>query len=246
MKDIDLNIPGDLLYAVSNMGDGNLSCTWGDGQEVVESRKAFLKTLNLSMQDCINLHLEHGDKVFVVDKKDLGRGMECGEDDLVCDALVTKAPGVNLFLLTADCIPAVFFDQENKVLGVAHLSSVTSNMKLAKKTIDKMCENGAAVENIRVYTGPCIQKESYVFDKPNHKKMEGWDDFLTPRPDGNYCVDLVGYNKNELIKAGIKEENIFISKINTATSSNYFSHYRSKRSEEPEGRFATVVGMKST
>ncbi len=62
-------------------------------------------------------------------------------------------------------------------------------------------------------------------------------------PDGQTTVDIVGYSKRQLIEAGVKEENIEVSDIDTAADSTFFSHYRSKKTGEAEGRFATVVGM---
>jgi hypothetical protein len=38
-------------------------------------------------------------------------------------------------------------------------------------------------------------------------------------------------------------EHIEVSPVNTAISDEYYSHYRSVRSGEPEGRFALLVGL---
>lgn len=55
---------------------------------------------------------------------------------------------------------------------------------------------------------------------------------------------FTGCNRKQLLDMKVKETNIYTSSIDTFKSPEYFSHYRSVRTGEDEGRFATVVGMK--
>lgn len=246
MKNLGYSVPEDLIYGISQIEDGNLSCTWGKAKEVEDNRAKFLRKLGLSIKDCVHMHLEHGDKVFVVGKDDLGRGMMCGKDDLVCDAMVTRDLGVSLFVLTADCLPITFFDPENMVLGLSHASRMNSEMDFTKRVIEVMKKEGAEPKNTKVYMGPCITKDSYFMDYFDSERRSLWGEYASDMDDGRVSLDIVGYNKMQLLDTGIHKENITISGIDTYRSKDYFSHYRSKTSGEREGRFATIAGMKIT
>lgn len=246
MEEILENIHQDLIYAVSNREDGNLSCRYGDAQEVISDREKFLDKLGLTLDDCVMMNLDHVDTVRRVGRDDLGQAMRCGEDSETADALVTNEPGVNLFFLTADCIPAVLYDPAKKVLAAVHLSWITTDLNLVQKTVVKMGEwFGTEAEDILVYMGPGIQKESYKFEVLKQDENSPWGDFIEKEDDGLYHVDVLGYNKKQLIDVGVKESSIYTSGIDTFQSPKYFSHYRSARSTEEEARFATVVGIKN-
>lgn len=74
-------------------------------------------------------------------------------------------------------------------------------------------------------------------------KHEGWNDF-THKTHGGFSVDLKGFIKAELRKAGLQTTDISVSSIDTAANSAYYSHYRSTRRHDPEdleGRNGFVV-----
>jgi copper oxidase (laccase) domain-containing protein len=99
---------------------------------------------------------------------------------------------------------------------------------------------GSVTTDISVWIGPAVQKESYVFD---YFDQPGWKHHKHQLANGRYQIDMVGYNIEQLARAGIAPTNIESSDTNTCSSANYFSHCRSTRTGEPEGRFATVVGI---
>ena len=47
----------------------------------------------------------------------------------------------------------------------------------------------------------------------------------------------------QLLRAGVPEKNIFIDSTDTGASHEYYSHYRSQRTSEQEGRFVTIVAL---
>ena len=235
----------DLLYAVSNREDGNLSCKWGPEKTVIDCRGKFLKKNGLTPGDCVIADLGQSDGVEVVGKNDSGKGMSsCRDRGVAADSLITNEKGVYLFLLIADCIPMVLYDPVKKILALVHLGRLTTNLRLVDKTIRKMVEVfGVDPSNVIAYGGPSIGKNSYRLDFFKEDKNE-WKDFVRQERDGKFWVDVAGHNRRQLLDMGVKENNIYTSSIDTFTSLEYFSHYRSVRTGEKEGRFATVVGMK--
>ena len=168
----------------------------------------------------------------------------CRDRGVAADSLITNEKGVYLFLLIADCIPMVLYDPVKKILALVHLGRLTTNLRLVDKTIRKMVEVfGVDPSNVIAYGGPSIGKNSYRLDFFKEDKNE-WKDFVRQERDGKFWVDVAGHNRRQLLDMGVKENNIYTSSIDTFTSLEYFSHYRSVRTGENEGRFATVVGMK--
>jgi len=236
----------DIFHATSTIDDGNMSCTYGGEDEVVANRKKFLTKWGLGLEDCVMMDLNHGVSVSVIEESDKGKAMDsCGIDGIQSDSFITSTPGVYLFLLTADCLPLTLYDPGKKVLALVHLSRMTTGGKLVQKTIEVM-RNKWEVDagDILVWGDPSISKSSYKLDFFT-EGVDVWGDFVVKMPDGKVSVDVIGFNRKQLLDMGVKENNIDISDIDTFKSSTYFSHYRSSRTGEREGRFVTVAGIKT-
>lgn len=238
----------DVSYCYSDISDGNMSFRYGDAEEVIKNRRNFLKKKDLSLEDCVVMQVEHGDRIAVVDNSDRGKGALVGTDGFTVDALITKEKGIVLFLLTADCLPVAYFDPNKKVIGLAHLGWKSTEKDLASKVIDRMKEEfGTNPKDLVVLIGPGIRKDSYIFHNPAQKSSPEWRPFLEDNSSGDTKIDLVGYNKSRLLKAGVLQANIFSDdRYDTANHHMFYSHYRSARTREPEGRFATIIGLKKT
>jgi len=245
------SIPG-LIHGFSEIKDGNMSFVWGEREEVSRNRKEFLDKLAIKSEDSVAMFLKHGTEIMSVNE------FSRGEDAMPVDCLITKSKNVFLFVLTADCLPVIFYDPIGGILALAHLSRINSPKNFLLKIIQKMeneyCSNPG---NLIAAIGPCIHKESYIFSKeelknriPDEKIFNG---FIADLPDGplrrssseasRKSIDLVGYNVKQMISSGIEKGNIEISEMDTAKNENFFSHYHSRLTGNPEGRIATVVGM---
>ena len=227
-----------------------MSFKWGKNKkEVIEHRKRFLSQLDIPLSSCVTMDLNHGLKIALVGKADRGKGIG-GENYVEADALATNEPNVFLFLLTADCLPLILYDPVKKVVALAHVSYINTSDRFGAKTVEYLVAGcGSEPNRIIAGIGPAIHKESYVFpsetirQKEKEMRVPEWGKYLTDFPDGKTSVDLIGFNFEQLLEAGVLEGNIEVSEIDTASDSGFFSHYRSKRiTGEPEGRFATVIG----
>lgn len=235
---------GELAHGISTKKEGNMSFRWGKEEEVLKNREGFLNQLGISPDDCVNLSLQHGTEVAKVGSGDKGKGMR-GQDGVPGDALITKGKGLFLFLLTADCLPIIFYDRKNGVVALCHAGWKSVDKEIVQKVAGIFIKDyGSEQANIHAAIGPAIHKESYIFLNPAQKKLPSWAEFILNLPDGRTAVDLVGYTVRQLTDAKVPEENITASEIDTAVSPDFFSHRRSVKTSEPEGRFATVVGMK--
>jgi hypothetical protein len=226
--------------AVSEISDGNMSYVWGEPKIVLDNRIRFLGKSGIAIDTVIAMKLEHSDNIVGVVADSGGDGMRDDTTAKVTDCLITQSKGLFLFVITADCMPIIFFDPVRYILALAHISRKNTDLKFGPKVVDRFKSLGSDLADISVYIGPAVQKQSYVFD---YFDQPGWKKHIYQLANGKYQIDMVGYNIAQLIDAGIPKENIETSPIDTGTSSEFYSHCRSARTGEPEGRFATVVGM---
>lgn len=225
---------------VSTVADGNMSFLWGEKSEVEKNREKFFEKIGINGADCVYTSLVHGNDVLMAGEKDKGKKLEA-------DGFITLEKGVGIFLMTGDCLPVVFCDDEKGILGIAHLGWRGVDKELAGVMVKKLVELGSNVRDLHIWIGPGVRKETYwKYDRgvPEFLKsveVEKWKRFLEDKPDGQLALDLVGYVMQQLIEEGVLKENIKVSEIDTVADRNYFSQFRSDKLGEPQGRFATVV-----
>ncbi len=234
----------DLIHGFSTVSDGNMSFRWGEEGEVIKNKEKFLAALNVDPASCVKMQVLDDAIVKEADSEEAGRSMQ-KEYVLEADALITDRRGLFLFLVVADCLPTIFFDEKRSVVSLAHLGWKSTDKKLAPTVVGFMKEHyGSNPADIVVGIGPGVKKESYRFPNPLKRELRAeWKPFLDCSTDGFTAIDVVGYNRRQLIDAGVREEKIFVSDVDTITSRDFFSHYRAQRTGEKEGRFAAVVGM---
>jgi hypothetical protein len=244
-----LKLLKNLTHAFFEKTEGNMSFKWGgDRDEVLKNRQNFLKKLNLSSKDCVTIWPTDKLEILTVGARDKGLGMT-GEDVPEADALITADRGVFLFLLFGDCLPVIFFDPVKHVVALAHLGWKSTENKLAEKVLSELGKKyGSRLSDLTVALGPGIHKDSYCKGTGDwlgrdHNDLESWKNFSERLPDGRLAINLVGYNLKQLVEAGVSAENIEVSEMDTAASDRFFSHYRSRKTGEKEGRSAAVVGI---
>jgi len=230
----------NLKYGISNVSDGNMSFNFGKKEEVLGNRKNFLNKMKVPFNKCVGISLAHDSGVLTVSQKDAS---ECAVKTNEGDTLLTNEKGLFLFMMTADCLPIILFDPVKTIVALVHCGWKSTEEKIAQKTISKMMESyESKASDIVAVIGPGIHKESYKFENPAVENLPGWKPFLNKLKTGEYEIDLVGYNVFQLEKSGIVSKNIEVSPIDTVKDKKYFSHYRSVRTGESEGRFCTVIG----
>src|SRR5690606_4718065 len=125
-------------------------------------------------------------------------------------------------------------------IGLVHLGWKSITLNLFKNVFDEFKNNFSSnTSDLEVYLGPSIDSDSYIQTSPSQLNNKKWTPFLKKVVNG-YQVDLKGYLKSEITKLS-KAIKIKDLEIDTATSLEYFSHYRSVKSGLKEERFATLV-----
>lgn len=216
-----------------------------DFEKVLENRKRFLSTLDISIDNCLCMWVLGSDGVLEADKSKVGISMKDYKKAVKVDALITNQKELYLFLLTADCAPVIIFDPVKKVLGLVHVGWKGADLEIVRKVIKKLEKKyGSKTDDLIVGIGPFASKNSFVKKNPLQKNDPRWREFLN-KVEGEYEVDFVGFAKRQLAEGGVKKENIFESNIDTVGSSRFFSHVRDNNLPlAQQGRFACVAGIK--
>ena len=162
------------------------------------------------------------------------------------DAIVTVTPGLAIAVLTADCVPVLFADTDNGIVGAAHSGWRGALDGVLDETVRQMQLLGAEVGAIRASVGPAISQAAYeVGEEFQERFMEAAPRnktyFTRPNPDGRPYFDLPRYVVDRLKNMGITD----ISHINQCTygdESQYFSYRRSVTRGEPDyGRQISAI-----
>ncbi len=233
-----------LIYGISTVQDGNMSFRWGEKLQVIEDREKFLKKIGIDVKDTIVMKSEENwTDIMVVGNEDKTRGVYKIDETRGCGVLITRQKNLCLFLLIADCFPAVVYDAKLGILAMVHLGRQGVDGQLPKLVMKEFISMGSYPENIRVIVGPGIQKVSYTWTGKLPVDANKWGEFVGKTCKNKWLIDNIGFLRSQFIEIGVLEENIKISNVDVRTNSNYFSHARSCASGEKEGRFAMVAMM---
>lgn len=238
-----------VIAAWSQVADGNMMWRLGAPETVASNRTKFLGALGLTSADCARLAVTKGtaDRIKVVGRELAGVAMDAVEPPAYCDAFITSEPGLALWLLIADCIPIMYFDPKQKRIALAHCGRVSTDLHLAAKVVAKLQGLGSDPKELQVVLGPGVKAASYIYDDNIYQKSgPEWQPYLKQLGPNRVAIDMFGYNRHQLLKAGITGHNLHVSPTDTAADPGWFSHVRSVNTGEPEGRFAAVISLPKT
>ena len=128
------------IYATLNCG----THSHDEPNHVIKNRLTASSSL-LPGAALVEIHQTHSNKVHIY-KGDL--------TVVDADAVVTDRKNIALSVVTADCAPILFADNNASVIGAAHAGWQGARAGIIENTIAAMCELGAKCENIVAAIGP--------------------------------------------------------------------------------------------
>ena len=193
----------------------NLAFNRGDiPDNVTENYRRICKSAGFEFETLTASAQDHNTYVREVTSADRGVGIYRPRDMESVDALITNERGVTLVTYYADCTPLFFVDTNKKAIGLAHAGWRGTVGRIGEKTVRKMTEiYGTDPADIVSAIGPAISVCCYEVDKPcadNFIALEGLETekFVFPKDNGKYMIDLLEANRQILISAGVRKENI--------------------------------------
>jgi hypothetical protein len=224
----------------------NLGLKVGDSPErVIKNYQLVSRALAFELNSLVTCQQVHGDKVIEVKKKDEARSSFLPWREKA-DAMVTSIPGLILMVRIADCVPIIFFDPFQKVVGIAHAGWKGTVEKIGVKTVKVFTDQyHSDLADILVGIGPSIGPCCYeITDQVGSLYREGFScgEGLIEERDGRSYLNLWEANRRQLLGVGIREENIELADLCTSChDETFFSHRREKGRT---GRFGALIGMK--
>lgn len=231
--------PG-VTCAFSCRADGNMSLVYGDTKDALKNRKAFLSGAGIDYRDLTCAKQAHSDKVACVRLIDKGKGALLNATSLIdIDALVTNEPDLPLAVFTADCLSVFLYEPKAKVIAIVHAGWRGTRQEITLRTVQLMKKKfGAAYENIRASFGPAIRECCYEVGED----FKHYFDSGLSQKGGRYYLDLIAVNEQQLLKAGVKQENISDSKICTSCRNKEFFSFR--KEGKSSGRLMSVIMLR--
>ena len=221
----------------------SLNCGYGSDDDracVAENRARAAAVMNSAPDALVTAYQVHGTDVAVVET-----AWKPG-DAPHADAMVTTRPQIALGVLTADCAPVLFADDQAGVIGACHAGWRGALAGITDETVAAMERLGAGRERIRAAIGPCIGQNSYEvgpeFPQPfldqdgNNRKF-----FTAATRDGHFMFDLAGYVMSRLTSAGLAAAGT-CGMDSCADEDHLFSYRRATLRGEPDfGRGLSAI-----
>ena len=219
----------------------SLNCGMGskdNKKNILKNLNFVAKKMNIKKNKLILMHQTHSNKIALVKKENLNK-------KIIADAMITKIKGIFLGVLTADCVPIILYDANNKIIGCIHAGWKGAFSDIIKKTINKIKKINT---NNKIYAciGPCIGKKSYEVDLNFYKKFinKSYQNkkYFIKKNNRKKLFNLRRFVADKLVKHNVKLDHI--NRDTYVEKSNFFSFRRScKLQQKDYGRCISVIGM---
>ncbi len=225
----------------------NTSFTNGDDfNSVEENYRRLCGAVGIDVSHLVLSRQTHTNNVKAVTKADCGTGYTKQSFNDV-DGLITADSGVALVTQYADCTPLLFCDPVKRVCATSHAGWRGTVTQIGRVTVDKMVsEFGCRREDIIAAIGPCICENCYEVDTPVYDafknsgiSLDGV--FKAGKDQNHFMLNLVNANKNILLSAGIKADNIDLSDVCTCCNAEYLHSHRATGGKR--GNLAAIIEL---
>jgi YfiH family protein len=176
------------------------------------------------------------------------------------DAFVSSSPDIAVAIRVADCVPLLMADRARGVVAAVHAGWRGTAARAAVASLDTLDrEFGTKPADVIAAIGPSIGPCCYevgselvdAFAAAGHERhlIDRW--FLTPAPSRRSAfdvdarkqlklrLDLAGANRDQLVLAGVPEDQIHVSGLCTAMHLAVLTSYRAEK--DASGRLVGVI-----
>jgi polyphenol oxidase len=206
----------------------NLADHVGDDRHAVEQNRNRVVAAVGGSRPLVTMRQVHGAAVAVVD--------EAPTEPPEADALVTRAVGLTLAVLVADCTPVLLWDRPAGVIGAVHAGRRGLACAVLPAAIDVMCGLGARPDRIDAVVGSSICAEHYEVPADMRAEVAAVaPEAAATASTGRPALDIRAGLLAQLHAAGVRRW--MVMPQCTAESPDYYSFRR----DGTTGRFAGLV-----
>lgn len=246
------------VSAEPHLSSLNLGFGMEDGEEAVrENRRRFALACGMHEGDLITDSFTsakeqiHSDRIEYIT-------LENREGEFFCDGFYTDAEGVAVAVRSADCVPILLATGDGSKVAAVHAGWRGTAAGIGALAVEALLSLGARADDIVAAVGPSVSPEAYRvgddFSELLYEAMavseseavrenasEISEGHLIPYPDGVHC-DLWELNRHILILAGLRPENVDVSRISTYENGEEF--YSHRRQGAKRGVMASLISPK--
>jgi YfiH family protein len=226
----------------------NMSFTNGDNREdVLENYRIICQHTGIDIKKIVLSHQTHTNNVRIITPDDIGKGIWKERDYDDVDGLITNIPGVALVTQYADCTPLLFCDPVKRVVASSHAGWRGTVTEIGKVTVKKMVDAfGCNPKNIIAAIGPsighcCYEVDDAVYSPLSQIPYLDHSKILTHKENGKYMLNLWETNRQILINAGIRPENIDVTDLCTNCHPDVFHSHRYTGGKR--GNLAAIIAL---
>lgn len=166
---------------------------------------------------------------------------------VLADSHFTSQKNLALCVITADCVPVLFYHHTTGLIAGAHAGWRGVANKIIPRTVQSMIDKGAVAAQIDVIIGPHIQKNSFevgndvrdqILTSLGPLSKEERSLYSTNLENHKSLVDLNLIVREQLSQVGISMDRLFDLHIDTVTDTEFHSYRRDK---EKSGRQVSFI-----
>ena len=218
----------NLFIGISEKKDGPM-------KNSLENRFQFFKNQGLEDKIIISAGLVHKNKVVIIDN------ISKAEIISDCDALITDQNQYLLTVTVADCLPIYFYDQNKKVIAIAHAGWRGVVSKIAGEVINQFINYyHSDLRDIKVFIGPHLKDCHFEVKNDVASQFKLSDSVIK---DEKIYINLAAAVKNQLVESGVSGSNISISQECTYCLTDKYFSFRRDNPKEIDAMIA-YIGLK--
>ncbi len=228
------------VSTLAHLSDLNFGFAVGEDRDTtLENYACFARAVGIRPEHLLCANQTHTSLVLTVDRQHRGLGLSQTPPVSLApvyadgyDALVTRDFDTALVIRVADCVPILFWDPDNGVIGAAHAGWRGTLGEIAAKTVSAMTDIGADRDRILVSIGNAVGPCCYQVDRGFYETFLSAlgpeicaRTFFDTEGDHPRC-DLRGVNRELLLRAGIPSEHIEVGTLCTCCHPEEFHSHR--------------------
>ncbi|MDD2376502.1 MAG: peptidoglycan editing factor PgeF [Clostridia bacterium] len=222
-----------------------------------DSKKNVFKNIDivkkeLNLSKVYKAMQAHSDNILILDNNNKSKYEIEKLNNEEYDSYVIAEKDISTIITTADCNPIIIYDPVNNVVANVHSGWKGTIKQIYIKTVKLMNRKyGSKYNDIIVCIGPSINKCCFCSSSLEFKKQftDIWpneNEYITNKENGEFYIDLPYVIKKDLIRLGLKKENIILSEICTVCNNDVCFSYRflKKQNELDYATMGTFVELK--
>ncbi len=223
-------------------GDSSDDCVKPDGKinnECFDSKRKYLGVKNLVFLKQIHSN----DGICIKSPSPLEKELVLFEQE--GDFIITNHRKVGIGVLTADCLPVVFYDSVHHVIAIAHVGWKGAVSGIINNVINKMRDCFKTdPDELTVYFGPSAKVCCYQISEDFLENLDNcpFNQDIILKKDGSLYLNIPKLVQYQLLDLGVLKEEIKIDYNGCTICDLRFHSYR--RSGTDAGRQATIISLK--